>query len=217
MILRVLTALPDRDDAREWAEQELSDPAYREAEPTLFDRVAQAIGDVIANLFTPQIGGAEWSPLWTIVIVAIAVAAIVVAFVIWGLPRGERRHASRPSAELFDDDARSAAELRTDADAAAAREDWDAAVVLRFRAIARGIDERGVLFAPPGMTARAFSEAAREYFPPHASDLAAAASRFDDVRYLRRRATRETAQQLAGLDRALASARPAKAAQAVFT
>ena len=45
---------PDGDEARRWAEQELADPVYAEAEPTMFDRIARAIGDFIGGLFSAE-------------------------------------------------------------------------------------------------------------------------------------------------------------------
>lgn len=212
----LVAELPDRDDAREWAERELDKAVYREAEPTVFDRVAKEIGDFLASLFNPQIDGGIWSPVWTMVIVALIIAAIVVAFVIWGMPRGERRTGRRSSAAVFDDDARSAAELREAARDAVRRGAWDDAVVLRFRAIARAVDERGVFHAPPGMTAQTFALAANDYFPSLAADLNAAAAVFDDVRYLRRHASEDAATRVAVLDEAMAGMRPAKSAEAAF-
>ncbi|WP_110588523.1 DUF4129 domain-containing protein [Microbacterium suaedae] len=216
MITRPTAVLPDRDEAREWAERELDKAVYREAEPTLFDRVAQQIGEFFQSLFNPQLGGAAWSPVWTAIIVAVLVGAIVVAFVIWGMPRGEGRTRSRSSARLFDADERTAAELRQAASAARGREDWEEAIVLRYRAIARGLDERGILHGPPGMTARTFSRVAAEYFPPHAAELRSAADAFDDVRYLREPGSAEAAERVAALDDAVAGARPAKAPEAAF-
>src|SRR5690606_27482462 len=79
----------------------------------------------------------------------------------------------------------------------------------RFRALARALDERGIVHAPPGMTARAFTGAAREFFPDRAAALDDAADAFADVRYLRRPGTRERFAPVAGLDAAAARARAA--------
>ena len=43
--------------------------------------------------------------------------------------------------------------------------EWDAAIVLRFRALARGCLERGVVDPPPGATVHAFARAAARAFP----------------------------------------------------
>ena len=55
---------PDGDEARTWAERELADPAYDAAEPTALDRIAHAIGDFFATLFSTQLGG-DWGP-WVV-------------------------------------------------------------------------------------------------------------------------------------------------------
>jgi hypothetical protein len=205
---------PDRDEAREWAERELSDPIYAAAQPTPFDRIAQAIGDFVTGLFTPR-GELEWSPVLAIAAVVIAVGLVVAAVLIWGRPRLAHR-AGDASAPLFGEvETRSAAELRAAAAAHAADGRWDDAIVLRFRGLARGLEERGVVEAPPGTTARGLSRRAQRPFPEHAGRLDAAAAAFDDVRYLRRRGTPELYAAVASVDDDLARTTPVRAPEVV--
>ncbi|GGF45843.1 hypothetical protein GCM10010922_21980 [Microbacterium sorbitolivorans] len=211
-----LAALPDADEAREWAEEELSKAVYQVTEPTLFDKVARAIGEFVQRLLSPNLSGGAFSPIWAVIIVAIVLGGIVLAFVIWGRPRGDHRTGSGGSAAVFDDDALSAAELRAASAAAAARGDWDEAIVMRFRALARGLDERGILHAPPGMTARALAADAGVFFPNLAGELAQSAALFDDVRYLRRHGSADAARALDELEARVAAASPAIAARAAF-
>lgn len=211
-----LSNLPDADEAREWAEEELGKAVYQVTEPTLFDKVSRAIGEFIQNLLNPSLSGGAFSPIWAVIIVAIVLGGIVLAFVIWGRPRGDHRTGSGGSAAVFDDDALSAAELRTAAAAASARGDWDEAIVMRTRALARGLDERGILHAPPGMTARALAGDAGVFFPDLAEELARSAALFDDVRYLRRHGSPESARGLDELEARVAAATPAVAARAAF-
>lgn len=197
---------PDGDEAREWAKRELSDPAYAEAEPTPLDLLARAIGDVFASLF-----GAQAAPgVGSLVLVGVAIAivvVIVVSFVIWGRPRGIPR-AGTPFDTLFGEaETRSAAELRALAGAAAGAADWNQAVILRLRALARALQERGVVDLPPGATVHAFSRAAGRAFPAHAAAVDSAADAFDDVRYLRRPGTAELYQRVVAADDALQTAR----------
>lgn len=197
----------DPDQARELLEHELSDPGYRAAEPTLFDRMARAVADFVSGLLSPQIPEG-WGPAVAVVAAIVVGIVLVVALLIWGRPRRAARSRAA-SAPLFgDDDARSAAQLREDAASAAARESWDEATVLRFRALARALAERAIVEPPPGATAQAFARDAARAFPAHAADLAAAASAFDDVRYLRRPGSAETYREIAALDDALVGARP---------
>lgn len=199
--------MPSGDEARRWAEQELSDPAYAAAQPTAFDRIAQAIGDFVRGILTarlPDGAGSAFAIVAAILVVALAIAAILV----WGLPRTTAR--SRPdTAELFGEpERRSAARLRALAASSAAQAEWDAAIVLRFRALARGLEERGILETPPGATVHAFARAAGRPFPDWAAALEGAAGVFDDVRYLRHPSTEDMYRRVSSVDDALSAARP---------
>lgn len=198
---------PDGDEAREWAKRELTDPAYDIAEPTPFDRIARAIGDFIASLFNPDVSGA-WGSTFALVAAVVVIIVIVAAFLIWGMPRASRRAAATAPILFGEAEPRSAAELRAEAEARARAADWQAAVVLRFRALARGCAERGVVDPPPGATVHAFARAAARVFPALGDRVEQAASAFDDVRYLRRPGTAELYALVASVDDAIASARP---------
>ncbi|SIR71093.1 DUF4129 domain-containing protein [Microbacterium sp. RURRCA19A] len=198
--------LPDADEAREWAERELADPIYRAAEPTPFDRAARAVLDFLQRLFTAPVSG-DWGPWAFVVLAVLAVAAIVVGLLIWGRPRRTARAHPAARALFDDDDGRSADELRADAAAAADRGDWDAAIVLRFRAFARGLSERGIVDPPPGATARAFARTAGATLPSLEGPALAAASVFDDVRYLGRPGTADAYALVRRLDETAVRAR----------
>lgn len=198
---------PDGDEAREWAEHELSKPEYAEAQPTLFDRIAQAIGQFFERLFSSELEG-PWGGALTIIAAIVVIALIVGAFLVWGLPRATRR--SRTAvAELFGEaEGRPAGDLRAAAESHAGKGEWDAAIVLRFRALARGLTERGVVDTPPGTTVHGFARRAARAFPGQAAALEDAAGAFDDVRYLRRPGTAELYRRVAAVDEAVAAARP---------
>lgn len=202
--------IPDGEQGREWAERELSDPVYDLAEPTVFDRAARAIADVIAALFSGEAAG-DWGGVLAVLAAVVVAVIIAAAFLVWGMPRSTRR-AAAASPSLFDGtEARSAAELRREAEAHARREEWDAAIVLRFRALARSTIERGVVEISPGDTVHAFAARAGRVFPASADDLERGAAAFDDVRYLRRPGTAELYDRIAQVDDAVARARPASA------
>ncbi|WP_374311280.1 DUF4129 domain-containing protein [Microbacterium sp.] len=203
---------PDGDEARRWAETELSDPAYDIAEPTLLDRAAQAIRDFLAGLFSTELSG-EWGSLFAVIAAAVVIAVIAVAFAVWGVPRSTRRARAASAALFGEEEGRSASQLREAAASAARAQRWDEAVVLRFRALARGCVERGVVDTPPGATVHAFARAAARAFPGLAGDLETAASAFDDVRYLRRPGTPELYRLVADADDAVVAARPAVRAE----
>ncbi len=198
---------PDGEEGREWAERELSDSVYEAAEPTLFDRLARAIADFFASLFDVQLGGG-WGSAFAIIAAIVVAVIIVAALLVWGVPRATRRAATGVG-ELFGEaEGRSAAELRRAATSHADAGEWDAAVIVRFRALARGLLERDVVDVPPGATVHAFARAAARAFPARADDLERAATAFDDVRYLRRPGTRELYAVVADADDAVASQRP---------
>lgn len=198
---------PDGDDARRLAEQELSDPAYAAAEPTAIDRVSRAVGDFFAGLFSAEVP-AGWGPTLAVVAAVVVIILVVVAFLIWGAPRANRRSRAQ-IADLFrEDEGRTAADLRRDAEACAARGEWDDAVILRFRALARGVIERGAVTTPPGATVHAFAQSTARAFPSSANDLEHAAAAFDDVRYLRRPGTADLYARVSSVDDAVAVTRP---------
>lgn len=198
---------PDAPEARRWLEDELSEPEYRAAEPTAFDRAMQAIGDWIASLFEGATGLP--GPVLALLAVLVVAALLVVGLLVFGLPRLRRRR--RATAPLFDDDdRRDLATLRRAAEAAAASADWPLAIEERFRALVRGTVERELIRVHPGTTARGVANAASRPFPSFQADLHSAAADFDAVRYLGRPGSRAQYDALTALERALATASPVR-------
>lgn len=198
---------PEPPEAKQWLVDELSKPQYQAAKPTLFDQIAKAISDWFASL---QIGSVEGPPAFGFgVLLVLVVAAIVVAFLIFGVPRLNRR--SRVAGELFgEDDDRSSADMRGDASAAASRGDYATAIAELFRALARGLAERTIVTVTPGTTARGFAGRAGVTFPLAADRLMAAADAFDGVRYLGHAGSAEEYERLVVLEAELRTARPAQ-------
>jgi len=209
MILRFDdVVVPDGDEVRKWAEQELSDPKYAEAKPTWFDLFARDVGRFIGDLLSGSNAG-DLGPGGLIIVCVIIVAALVVALIVWGRPRA--RHAvHRPITGLLGaDDDRTAAQLRADAERSADAGDWDDATVLRFRALARDLLERDLIDPAPGATAQSIARAVGAVFDSEMAAVRSAAVSFDDVRYLRHPATQETYRALAATDDRLRALRPA--------
>lgn len=206
---------PDPEEARRWAEQELSDPAYDIAQPTALDRAARAVGDFVAGLFDTQVSGG-WGPALAVIAALTIVALVVVAFAVWGRPRATPRSQAASASIFGDTERRSAADLRRDAASHASRAEWDRAIVLRFRALARGLDERGLVETPPGATVHAFARAAEREFPAARTGLDAAAAAFDDVRYLRRPGTADLYRQVVEVDETVAALQPPNATARVM-
>ncbi|WP_314095513.1 DUF4129 domain-containing protein [Microbacterium foliorum] len=199
--------VPDGDEARRWAEQELSDPRYADAKPTWFDLIARDIGRFLADLFSAD-NGASVGPSALIIVSIIVFGALVAALIIWGRPRRSQSVRALRGGLLGAEDDRSAAQLRTDADRAARAQDWDEATILRFRALARGLLERDLIDPSPGATAQAIAREVSSVFPLETDPVRRAAVSFDDVRYLRHPATAERYAELAATDERLSSLRP---------
>lgn len=200
---------PDAAEAREWVLRELSDAKYREAQPSWFDRLVQQFWEWLNSLVFPA-GGAI-SPVGILILLAIVGGIVALAFLVFGLPRLNRR--SRVSGSLFgDDDDRDAAALRRASEQAAAASDWSTAIVERFRAIARDLSDRTIVTVSPGTTAHDFAVRAAAAFPGEQEPLPASARTFDEVRYLGGGGSREQYEALVALDGRLRAARPDLAA-----
>lgn len=195
---------PDAATARRWAEIELSDPIYQD-QPNLLQTVLSWLAERFADL---QVTAADVDPrVAAIVVTAVVAIAIVVALVVAGPVRRARR-TERPSVDVFGDDTRTAAELRASADALAAAGDWSGAVLDRFRALLRSLEERVVLDERPGRTAHEAAHEAGERLPTCAADLGDAARLFDDVCYGEALADAEDDARLRDLDRRVLAERP---------
>lgn len=205
---------PDAPEARDWLLDELSKTPYQAAKPTLIDQIGQQIlqwfGDLLAWLSgTGQAGaGAGAAPLWLALLIPLAIIGVI-AFLVYGVPRLNRR--SRVTGALFgEDDARDAAAMRRDAERAAAAGDYASAIAELFRALARGLAERTLVTTSPGTTATEFARRAGSVFPASASELTSSAGDFDGVRYLGHPGSREQWDRMVALERSLRSARPAE-------
>jgi hypothetical protein len=201
---------PSAPEAQQWLREELAKAPYQAAKPTWFDRLSQGFIDWLGSLTAPSGDGWDgWVPL---ILTLVVVAVLVVAFLIFGRPRLNRRSAlsAEVSGSLFGlDDRRSADEMRRAARAAATAENWSLASQEAYRALARGLAERTVLLVSPGTTAHDFAVRASVAFPHERERLVAAAAVFDQVRYLGNPGTGQGYRTVADLDTELAQARPA--------
>ena len=197
---------PDSAEAQRWIIQELSKPEYRAAQPTWFDRASKAFWDWLQSLKIDGGPGAQ-GPILIIALIVV-VAALVAAFFIFGAPRLNRRSAG-DSALFGDEDVRDAAAMRRSAEEAADRSDWVLAIEEIFRSVARGLAERTLVTVVPGTTARDFAVRAGTVLPSFSERLSAAASAFDDVRYLSREGTEAAYRSAVALESDLRRVRPA--------
>jgi len=172
-------ATPDADEARRAAGRELSRPIYHQG-PGLWQRIRDWILDHLdTGSMVPGV------PSWVSTAIVVTVVAIVVALLILLVTRvSSARRVATPSLSVLTDD-RDAATLTRAADEAAERSDFATAVVERFRAIIRSLDERGIIDEYPGMTALEAAALAHRALGTHpvVTPLHEAAHLFDAVLY----------------------------------
>jgi len=171
---------PDAEEARRWAEEELSRSVYDD-EPGLLQRLWDWFVELVRAL-TDWDASAPDNLVPVIVVIGVVVL-LAVALYLAGPVRTRRRAAARTSHAVFDGPHTTSADLTAAADAAADRGDWSLAVLMRFRAIIRSLDERAVLDDRPGLTAHEATDAAARRLPSCAAELGWAGTLFDDVCY----------------------------------
>ncbi|AMB57866.1 DUF4129 domain-containing protein [Microterricola viridarii] len=204
VVVLAIPVEPDAPEAHRLLLEELAKPPYLAAQPNWFDRASQAFFDWLSSLFSGANGaGGGWLPLVATILV---VAAVVVALLVWGVPRLNRRTAA--SVLFGEREHRTAAQMRAAARDAAASADWPLAITEQFRALAADLAERTVVALSPGTTATDFAAAAARALPAEGAALAEAARAFDAVRYLGRPGSEADYRAVQALDERLQQARP---------
>lgn len=194
---------PDADTARRWAEDELARGIYTER-TGLVERAIDWVLDRLDTLTEMSATGGGW--MLPVAVVLLTAVAVIVALVV-GPPSRRRRTAGPPEGVLAGE-TRTAEQLRAAADAAAARADFSAAVLDRFRAMIRSLVDRALLDDRPGLTAdEAASEGGRR-LPTLRTELGRAAVVFDRVCYGGASADGDDDAWLRELDALLRAARP---------
>lgn len=195
--------LPDREEARRWAEEELAKPEYRDASPGWLENLWQSILEWLRSLDRgPSPDTAAAGP-W----IGVAIAVLIAAAIILARPRLNAR--AKGTRDVFDADPTvSAAGYRQRAAAAASAGDWTAAVVDCFRALVRTAEDRNVLDARPGQTADEVAYELSRFFSTEARRLADAARTFDGLRYGNEPASEASYAAMLELDSALNSLKP---------
>jgi Domain of unknown function (DUF4129) len=194
---------PTPPEARRWLEQELHRSDYQSP---WVDSVLRWLAEQLDRLLNgvQRVAGSELSPFVTIL-----VALVVIALLVWVLPRVRRESVVSAANGPVLEDLTITAVFYRDRAAAALREGrYDEAVLDGFRAIARDMSDRTLLDDAPGLTAHEVSLALASPFPDHADRLARAADLFDSVRYGHRRADEDQAAEVRDLDTELAGHRP---------
>ncbi|HWT49634.1 MAG TPA: DUF4129 domain-containing protein [Mycobacterium sp.] len=184
----------DRDSAHQAAESELGRPIYSKGS------AAQQFADWVSELLyrllqkTASIPGG-W--LTTTVLIILLAIAVVVAIHI-------ARHTMRTNRggdyRLFEAAPLTAAQHRATAESFAVQGNWAAAIRHRLRAVARQLEETGVMEPAPGRTANELARDAGAALPHLSGELSQAATAFNDVTYGERPGTQTAYQMIADLD-----------------
>lgn len=184
----------DRDAAQEAAQNELAKSIY--PKPSAVDMILDWIEELLYRLTA---SASKFPGGWYTVAVLLVLLAIAIVVAVRIARRAMRSNRSETPA-LFDDQLLSAAEHRATAERFAAEGNWAPAIRHRLRAIARQLEENGVLDPVPGRTATELARAAGRALPGLAGVLSIAAETFNDVTYGERPGTESQYRMIAALD-----------------
>lgn len=184
----------DRDAAHQAAESELNQPIYTKASAT--QQFLDWMNELLYRLLqkSASIPGG-W--LTTAVLLTLLAVAIVVAI---HIARRTMRTRRRGDYQLFEATQLTAAQHRETAERYAAEGNWTVAIRHRLRAIARQLEETGVLNPAPGRTANELARDAAEALPHLTDELSQAATAFNDVTYGEVPGTQAAYQMIVDLD-----------------
>ncbi|MEV6441798.1 DUF4129 domain-containing protein [Amycolatopsis sp. NPDC051716] len=200
----------DRDAARRAAEQELSDPKYRDARPGFLQQIGQWLGEQLEKLLNSLSSDVPGGIFGVVLVVALLIVLVVVI----RLRTGKMAGSARADRVVFGGQRKNAADYRRAAEEAAAAGRFGDAVRDRFRAVVRALEERALLDSRSGRTADEAAAEAGLLLPNVAEQLRQGARLFDDVHYGGREGTEAAYRTLTELDERCRRERPvAMAAQ----
>ncbi|HTY34311.1 DUF4129 domain-containing protein [Mycobacterium sp.] len=193
----------DRDAAHQAAQIELNKPIYSKG--SVARQFAEWVNELLYRLLekTAKIPGG-WLTT-TVLLILLAVAVVVAIHVARRTMRANRGG----DYLLFEAAQLTAAQHRATAESYAAEGNWSAAIRHRLRAVARQLEETGILEPAPGRTANELAKDAGAALPHLAGELSEAATAFNDVTYGERPGTEAAYRMIAALDDHLRSRSPA--------
>ncbi|HUH70772.1 MAG TPA: DUF4129 domain-containing protein [Mycobacterium sp.] len=193
----------DRDAAHQAAQGELNKPIYPRGSAA--QQFADWINELIYRLLqkTASIPGGWFTA--TVLLILLAVAVVVAIHI----ARRTMRTNRAGDYLLFEAAQLTAAQHRATAESFAAEGNWAAAIRHRLRAVARRLEEIGVLDPTPGRTANELARDAGAALPHLTGEFSQAATAFNDVTYGERPGTQTAYQMIADLDDHLRSRSPA--------
>ncbi len=195
----------DRDAAHQAAQNELDKPIYSTGSAA--QQLDEWLSDKLYRLLeaTSKIPGGWFTATVLLVLLAVAVAVAI------HVARRTMRTKRGGDYQLFETAPLTAAQHRATAEGFAAGGNWAAAIRHRLRAVARQLEETGVLNPNLGRTANELALDAGAVLPHLAGELSSAATAFNDITYGERPGTQAAYQMIADLDDHLRSRSPAGA------
>lgn len=182
----------DRDAAHRAAQSELNKAVYRKAS------AGEQFSDWLNELLYRLLQKAATVPGgWLTSLVLFVLLAVAIVVTVHAARRTVRTHRG---GELFGAGQLAAAQHRTTAENYAAKADWASAIRHRLRAVARQLEETGVLESAPGRTANELARDAGTVLPHLSGELSKAAMAFNDVTYGERPGTPDAYRMIADLD-----------------
>jgi hypothetical protein len=191
-----------RSGAQHAATRELSKSIYQHSNEPLVVRAFHAVGRFITHRLASVLNHAPAGNGGALAVIVIIAALI--GIVVWRV--GVPRRAQAEGSVLMGAATMKAADHRALAEHAAEQGDWRTAVIERMRAIARELEERGVLEPRAGRTATELAREAATLLPSTAAGLVRSAEVFNTVTYGAGTATADQAAELARTDDAIRTA-----------
>lgn len=185
MIGALLTLTPsdvEADQIRQATEEVLGNPAYREAQPGITERVLMWVIDALARLIFGLRAG-DGGTIVGVVLMALAIGVTVVIVVV--LLRRVRRDPGTEGVTVGIG-GRTAADWRRLAEQAESRGEWDVALRCRYRALLADLVAAGITDEVVGRTARDYLRDITEAAPATAQSLAWVTEAFEATWYDRR-------------------------------
>lgn len=196
----------DRDAAHQAAQDELKKPIYSKGsvEQQVVDWLNEQIYRLLQKTSSLPGGWLTATVLFILLVIAVIVAVTVVRRTMRTNRGGD--HLLLEAIQL------TAAQHRATAESYAAEGNWAAAIRHRLRAVARQLEETGVLNPAPGRTANELARYAGAALPHLDGELSQAATAFNDVTYGEQPGTQRAYQMIVDLDDHLRSRVPGIAA-----
>ena len=193
----------DRDAAHQAAQIELNKPIYSKGSAA--QQFAEWVNELFYRLLekTASIPGGWFTT--TVLLILLAIAVVVAIHV----ARRTMRTNRGGDYLLFEAALLTAAQHRATAESYAAQGNWSAAIRHRLRAVARHLEETGVLEPAPGRTANELARDAGTALPNLEGELSQAATAFNDVTYGEQPGTEAAYRMIVALDDRLRSRSPA--------